>query len=173
MVGKAAAWLMLPALTGCYRVARAPPGELTKLSLHEPGHEPVEIRTLDGDSVSVNGDFEEARIVTQEGRYPLKPPFRAQWVGNELWYTDQVVAARIDGRKIESIEVEQRDGKRTQAVLGATGAAVIAGFFLGIYLDTKASRDNPGAPCSCASVYAPFLAGGLALAISMPLTEYY
>jgi hypothetical protein len=173
MAGKAVAWLMLLAPAGCYRVARAPPSELTKLALHAPGQKPVVIRTLDGDSISVNGDFEEARVVTEDERYPLKPPFRAQWFGNDLWYVDQVRAARIDGRKITSVEVEQRDGSRTQTVLGVTGAAVIAGFFLGLYVDAKAARDDPGAPCACASAYAPFLAGGFALAISIPLTQYY
>lgn len=172
---------LLPAfcLVGCYRVAQVPGSELPRLDEHGPDRVPVTVRTLDGDSASIDGTFKEARVVIGGDGYEqiemLRPPFRASSRDGQVFY-DRRSADLVDIRRVEIV---QRDSGRTFIVLGTVAASLLAGATLGTYLEYRWSRKDPNDPTDDGgsggrgTAAGALILGGAGYGISMAATKYY
>ncbi len=120
-------------LSGCYTVTEIQPRELPKLDLHQEGHPPVYVHTVDGDKVPIEGDFKEARILVGNewtGReIVLRPPFRADSHAGDIFILRHGWVTRLDPDRISRVEVVQRDGGSTWLLVGV-GVVVLAGLFV-------------------------------------------
>ena len=166
-------------LTGCFRVAQVPGPELARLDEHGPDRAPVTVRTLGGDSASIDGTFKEARVVIGGDGYEqvetLRPPFKASVRDGQLFF-DRRSAELVDVRRVD---VVQRDSGRTFIVLGTFAASALAGAILGTYLEYRWSPKDPENPVDaggcggCGTAAGALVFGGAGFGISMAATKHY
>ncbi len=168
------------ALGGCSRVVDIPPSQIPRLSGHVPGNDPVTVRTIDGRTAEIHGEFKRVRIVAiddegEEREIIIRPPFRADGDGAWLHYESPSLSPRnLDLESVKSVQVVQRDADRGFTIAYVICLSALAGYAGGLALQELGRDDRGDNICGlCGPVFGAMILGGISVAIVVPLTKHY